>query len=123
MEVEFMASISTIKTDISSLGDYQLEELFNYIGEMLTVGTSKSSLNENFKESRFSKGEFCPYCKSISIIKNGKLNERQRYLCKNCNKSFNDLTKSALSCTKLPSDKWIEYAKGMILGFSYTEKC
>lgn len=36
-----MASISTIKTDISSLRDYQLEELFNYIGEMLTVGTSK----------------------------------------------------------------------------------
>lgn len=113
-----MASISTIKTDLSSLGDYQLEELFNYIGEMLTVGTSKSSLNENFKESRFSKGESCPHCQSTSIIKNGKLNERQRYVCKTCHKSFNDLTKSTLSCTKLPLDKWIEYAKGMILGFS-----
>ena len=73
-----MESISTIKTDLSSFGDYQLEQLFNYIGEMLTVGTSKSSLNENFKESRFSKSESCPHCQSTSIIKNGKLNERQR---------------------------------------------
>ena len=113
-----MASVSSIKTDITTLGDYELQELFNYIGEMLTLGSLKGSLNNDFKESRFSKGEVCPHCQSNSIVKNGKLKYKQRYLCKTCNKSFNDLTKSALSCTKLPLEKWIEYVKGMILGLS-----
>lgn len=113
-----MASVSSIKIDITTLGDYELQELFNYIGEMLTLGSLKGSLNNDFKESRFSKGEVCPHCQSTSIVKNGKLKDKQRYLCKTCNKSFNDLTKSALSCTKLPLEKWIEYVKGMILGLS-----
>ena len=34
-----MASVSSIKTDITTLSDYQLKELFNYIGEMLTLGS------------------------------------------------------------------------------------
>ena len=51
-----MASVSSIKTDITTLGDYELQELFNYIGEMLTLGSLKGSLNNDFKESRFSKG-------------------------------------------------------------------
>lgn len=113
-----MASVSSIKSDITTLSDYQLQELFNYIGEMLTLGSLKGSLNNDFKESRFSKGEICPHCQSTSIVKNGKLNGKQRYLCKSCKKSFNDLTKSALSSTKLPLEKWIEYVKGMILGLS-----
>ena len=66
----------------------------NYIGEMLTLGSLKGYLNNDFKESRFSKGEVCPHCQSTSIVKNGKLNGKQRYLCKSCKKSFNDLTKS-----------------------------
>lgn len=32
-----MASVSSIKTDITSLGDYESQELFNYIGEMLKI--------------------------------------------------------------------------------------
>ena len=84
-----MASITNIKTDITTLNDYQLQELFNYIGEMLSFGSIKSTLNEEFKESRFSKGEVCPHCQSTSVVKNGKLNGKQRYICKSCKKSFN----------------------------------
>jgi transposase-like protein len=40
------------------------------------------------------KGFFCPHCKNHNIIKNGKSGGRQRYLCKECNKTFNDLTKT-----------------------------
>lgn len=75
---------------------------------MITLGTSKISLNENFKESIFSKGEHYSHCQSLAIIKNGKLNERWRYVCKECNKSFNDLTKSSLPYTKLPLAKWFK---------------
>lgn len=113
-----MATISNIKTDITSLKEYQLRDLFNFIGEMLTLGSVNGTLNKEFRESRFSKGQCCPHCQSTSVVKNGKLKEKQRYICRNCNKSFNDLTKSALSCTKLPLPIWIQYVKGMILGLS-----
>ena len=39
-------------------------------------------------------------------------------MCRSCNKPFNDLTKSALSYTKLLLQTWIEYVKGMTLGLS-----
>ncbi|SQI02853.1 CDGSH-type zinc finger protein [Clostridium perfringens] len=39
-------------------------------------------------------------------------------MCRSCNKLFNDSTKSALSCTKLPLQTWIGYIKGMIIGLS-----
>ena len=41
--------------------------------------------------------------------------------CKDCGKAFNNLTKSSLSNTKLPLEKWIEYAKYMVLGYSIRE--
>ncbi|WP_404988894.1 IS1595 family transposase [Clostridium culturomicium] len=111
-------SVRSIKADISDFNNSQLEQLFNYIGEMLTASSFRANLNKDFRESRFSKGEVCPHCQSTYVVKNGKLNEKQRYLCRDCKKSFNDLTKSALSCTKLPIDAWLTYAQGMILGLS-----
>ena len=60
---------------------------------MLTLGSSNGNLNKEFRESRFSKGQCCPHCESTSVVKNGKLNGKQRYVCRSCSKSFNDLTK------------------------------
>lgn len=113
-----MATISNIKTDITLLNEQQLKDLFNYIGEILTFNSSNNNLNNEFREARFNKGHCCPHCKSTLVVKNGKLKEKQRYICRLCKKSFNDLTKSALSCTKLSLKTWIEYVKGMIIGLS-----
>lgn len=43
-----MANILTTKTDISSLRDCQLKELFNYIGEIITIGTFESFINDKW---------------------------------------------------------------------------
>jgi transposase-like protein len=32
----------------------------------------------------------CPYCNSERTNKNGKKNKKQRYICRDCNKSFSD---------------------------------
>ncbi len=64
-----------------------------FIGEM---GISNVTLNEEFRESRFSKGQCCPHCESTSVVKSGKLKGNKRHVCRSCNKYFNDLTKSAL---------------------------
>lgn len=108
----------SLKDSINRLSDVDLQELFNYIGERMSLKSLSNGLNNEFKESRFANGQKCPYCDSNEVVKNGTRKNRQRYLCKKCSKSFNDLTMSALSNTKLPLETWIEYAKGMIIGLS-----
>ncbi|GAJ41742.1 hypothetical protein GGQ95_001706 [Anoxybacillus rupiensis] len=49
--------------------------------------------------------------------RNGKYRSRQRYLCKGCGKSFNDMTGSPLSGTRYPH-KWLKYFEMMIEGYT-----
>jgi transposase-like protein len=54
------------------------------------------------REVRFSGGLACVHCGSVNIKRNGKYRSRQRYLCKECGKSFNDMTASPISGTHYP---------------------
>lgn len=117
-----MKNVRNIKADIRNLSDVELQDLFNFIGEIMTLNSLSNNLPKDCRESRFSKGEICPHCNSDKIIKNGKLCGKQRYKCKTCGKTFNDFTKSALSYTKLPLETWIGYAKCMVVGYSI-RKC
>ena len=49
----------------------------------------------NAIKMRFSKGRVCCYCNGTDVARNGKRKGVQRYLCRNCNNSFSDLTNSA----------------------------
>lgn len=53
----------------------------------------------------------------MSVKRNGTCKARQRYLCKDCGKSFNDMTGSPLSGTKYPH-KWLKYIGMMVDGCS-----
>lgn len=48
----------------------------------------------------------CPYCSSIKIIKNGFRDNKQRYICKECNKSFVQCTKTITERSKIDLEKW-----------------
>ena len=54
----------------------------------------------------------------MDVIKHGKMNDVQRFKCKDCGKTFNDLTLSLMANSKLDTDAWLNYAKCMIMGFS-----
>ncbi|GKU82844.1 hypothetical protein NCCP28_22400 [Niallia sp. NCCP-28] len=45
---------------------------------------------KDIRETRFSDGLSCLHCGSVLVKKNGKYRARQRYLCKDCGKSFNN---------------------------------
>ncbi|MGL4361765.1 MAG: IS1595 family transposase [Cellulosilyticaceae bacterium] len=113
-----MTDLTTLRNEIRTLSDTQLRDLFNFIGEVLSMNFMSQNINTEFKENRFKSGQVCIHCGSLCVVKNGKLNNKQRYKCKDCKKHFNDLTLSSLSCTKLPLEKWLEYAKCMLLGLS-----
>lgn len=56
----------------------------------------------------------CPNCHSTNINKNGKYKQRQNYICKECNKKFNNLTDTIFHHTHL-TYKQIEKAFDSII--------
>lgn len=113
-----MPSITALKTDIASLSENDLQDLFNYLGEIMSTNSMTRNLPKDCRESRFASGSTCPYCKGERIIKFGKLKGKQRFRCKCCGKTFNDFSLSALANSKLPLVKWVEYAKCILLHYS-----
>ena len=113
-----MPSIKSILTDIQTLPLNQVEELLSYLEEFIVLGSQVGQVCEEVKEFRFSKGKVCPHCTSESISRNGKYNGKQRYICKDCRKTFTDFTNSATYRSKKSLDKWLKYAKCMIMGLS-----
>ena len=59
----------------------------------------------------------CPHCGCMSLIKAGIVDERQRFRCKACKKTFNALTGTALARLR-HSEKHIENAECMVQGMS-----
>lgn len=105
--------------DFHSLSKSEQLELFKALQQDLfpEPKTDISKMVGEVRETRFSNGLACVYCGSMSVKRNGKYRSRQRYLCKDCGKSFNDMTGSPLSGTKYPH-KWLDYYKMMIEGLS-----
>lgn len=72
---------------------------------------------KDIRETRFSDGLACLHCGSVSVKKNGKYRARQRYLCKDCGKSFNDMTNTPLAGSRYPH-KWLKYFELMVEGYT-----
>lgn len=67
-----------------------------------------------------SKLMFCPHCKSESFINWGFRSDLQRYKCKKCNKTFNQLTSTPLARLK-KKGRWLEFSDCLKNGFSVRE--
>lgn len=60
-------------------------------------------------EVKYSNDFVCPYCGCSHIVKNGKHNNVQQYLCKNCRKTFNWKKGTFLENSNLSLSTWLEY--------------
>lgn len=108
----------SLETDISTLSEDELKEVISIAKDILSKLFSTSNIEENIKETRFSKGQKCPRCYSKNINKNGKTGGRQRYICKHCRRTFDEMTLSPFSHSKISLNKWIKYCELLILGES-----
>ena len=113
-----MPSIHSIFKDIKALTDSEIEELFNNIGEIISLRAMTSSLYSDSREQRFSRGVACLHCGGTNVIKHGKKNGVQRFRCKDCEKTFNDRTMTPLANSHVSLEHWIDYAKCMVMGLS-----
>ena len=60
--------------------------------------------------------ECCPRCGSVAIVKKGKAkNGEQRYLCRDCGRTFGMGSERILGTSKLPKETWMAYAECFVL--------
>ncbi len=65
---------------------------------------------EMVRQYRWPDGVCCPHCDSTQVAKRGKDDtqlERQRYVCKDCGKQFDDLTNSVFAGRHQPLRVWV----------------
>lgn len=84
-------------------------------------------LRSHFKavrKARFADKTACPRCGSENIKRNGAVASRDsrrpvrhRYLCKDCRRTFNDLTSSPMAGTHYP-EKWTRHIQCMLEGLT-----
>lgn len=76
-----------------------------------------TKLLKSIREARFASGLRRVHCGSTSVKRNGKYRSRQRYLCNDCGKSFNDMTNTPFSGSRYP-EKWVKYIERMVEGYT-----
>lgn len=62
------------------------------------------------RDLRWPDGTKCPHCQSEHVVKNGHDThevERQRYLCRGCGRSFDDLTHTVFASHHQPLKIWM----------------
>jgi len=60
----------------------------------------------------------CPHCKSDGVKRNGRKNNRQRYLCGSCGKTFGETTNTALSGSHCGEAVWKQVISDTVNGIS-----
>jgi transposase-like protein len=61
---------------------------------------SESAAADLLQQVRWRDGVECPRCRSALTVRNGSYRVYQRYLCKNCGRSFNDKTGTIFAHSK-----------------------
>ena len=116
-----MATINTIIADIASLSKTEKEAFKSYlISIFLRNGSSTTTtMNQFVVKERFFGGLICPLCGNRHIVCNGhRADGVQRYICKDCGRSFIATSNSIESGTRKALPVWEKYIGCMMHGFS-----
>lgn len=100
--------------DIIGLTKELPEKYFEEVFENLKGIKEKAESEE--KDS--SKMRICPHCKSLSVVRNGKRNRRQSYICRDCAKAFVQSTGSAIANSHSGENVWKEVIRDTVAGIS-----
>ncbi|MBO9131533.1 IS1595 family transposase [Bacillus sp. 165] len=106
---------------IKKIDPRQQEQLFWTLKNTLFPIVQTGTLVDEMRETRFAEGFVCPHCTCEFVVRFGKYKGRQRYRCKACRKTFNDLTNTPMHGTHYPK-YWAEFIKLMFEGYSL-RKC
>ena len=101
----------TIKDALDIIGKLTVAEQESLKTMLLSPAFVKSLNIEDFvAKERFANGRVCPLCGCIHVVRNGHRKDgTQRYVCKDCGKSFVIATNSIVSGTRKDLSVWEQY--------------
>jgi len=77
---------------------YPVEELISLrLNETDKHNWSKQSISAFSLKQTYINSRECPHCGSHNVVSKGNYKDRKRYQCRDCGKSYNDLTKTPFS--------------------------
>ena len=109
-----MAVLDEMLKNLDSLSDEELESL------MSRLEVEKSGREKQKGVVYDSKGGIavCPHCGSVSVVKTGKKEGKQRYKCKDCGKHFTETSNTMLHHSRLSESQWRGILLGMVQNLS-----
>ena len=110
-----MPTVSSILTDYATLSDTEQKAVKSALSSVLKAG---SDIDTFISEERFKNGLVCPFCGKAHVVRNGRHDGKQRYLCKECGKTFFASSNSIASGTHKNLAVWEQYVDCMINGYS-----
>lgn len=98
---------------ISNMLPDEIEKMINFLQAILgKVTKDKATISKLVNRENDNHG--CPYCESLSIVKNGHSKKgTQRYKCKDCLHRFCDTTNTVSNNSKLTYEIWLKFFKCM----------
>lgn len=101
------ATLTKLLEELKNLTDEEIAKLFSEV-EVEKSARVKGGTNKNQIIA-------CPHCGSIATVKSGKTAAgTQRYICKDCRKTFTLETNTILSHSNLNSEQWYQIFKGIV---------
>ena len=100
---------------LSTLSDTDLSKVKDYLNSLITDTNTFESF---FSQKKFENGVFCPHCNSINVKKNGHKGIIQRFLCKDCDRSFTSRNNTITFSSKKSYPVWKKYIECMMNGLS-----
>jgi transposase-like protein len=111
-------AFSNLLKFLGKLSPTQKEKAYQWLKRYVDPASSVGGrLIDEMRETRFSEGFECPHCTSQHVVRYGKSQGRQRYKCKACRKTFNDMTNTLLYRTR-KGNQWIGFVECMLKGYS-----
>lgn len=112
--------MATIKDALDIIGKLTTKDRERLRTMLLSTVSVKSADMESFlTDERFSNGKVCPLFGCTHIVRNGHRKDgTQKYMCRDCGKSFVITTNSIVSGTHKDLYTWQKYIDCMMNGFS-----
>ena len=102
--------VITLKKNMAKLSKTERRRAIESVREVLRAAMFDDAAGDGYEIER------CPRCGSVAVVKKGKSgNGEQRYLCRDCGRTFSGATNRVLGTSKLPRETWMAYAECFVL--------
>ena len=113
---------NSIKKILLALPEAERHTVLGRLSMTMKTHNSSVELLEKCRQSKVADDRMvCPECGSVAVVRNGCKGGRQRYLCKNCRKSFGDTHGTLFFHSRLSADTWENLISLVLLNRSVRE--